>query len=60
MTANRRHKSPRGLLSGLLRVFMNVQDYMQSLGREARAASRYIARATTNEKMPLCRLFITR
>ncbi len=29
---------------------MNVQDYMQSLGREARAASRYIARATTNEK----------
>lgn len=29
---------------------MNVQEYMQSLGRDARAASRHIARATTNAK----------
>ena len=29
---------------------MNVQEYMQSLGRDARAASRHIARATTNNK----------
>ena len=29
---------------------MNIQEYMQSLGRDARAASRHIARATTNDK----------
>lgn len=29
---------------------MNVQEYMQSLGQDARAASRHIARATTNAK----------
>ncbi|MBH1969729.1 glutamate-5-semialdehyde dehydrogenase [Moraxellaceae bacterium AER2_44_116] len=29
---------------------MNIQEYMQSLGKDARAASRHIARATTNDK----------
>ncbi len=29
---------------------MNIQDYMQSLGRDARTASRHIARANTNAK----------
>lgn len=29
---------------------MNIQEYMQSLGRDARAASRHIARANTNDK----------
>ena len=29
---------------------MNIREYMQSLGRDARAASRHIARATTNDK----------
>ena len=29
---------------------MNIQEYMQSLGRDARAASHHIARATTNDK----------
>jgi glutamate-5-semialdehyde dehydrogenase len=29
---------------------MTVQDYMQTLGQQARQASRHIARATTNSK----------
>ena len=29
---------------------MNIQDYMQQLGQDARSASRVIARATTREK----------
>ena len=29
---------------------MNIQDYMQTLGRDARSASRHIARASTNTK----------